>query len=244
MHRLFCNSKDISGDRIVVSDKEQVHHFKNVARCALDSDVGIFDEKGNEYICRAEKVSPEKAVFKIKESRGFVPQEKMHITLACAMPKKTKIEDIIDKATQLGVDRIIPLVTERVIVKLDKHKEALRQERWKKIALAASLQSQRNTIPAVEPVREFKEVLSGIDDFDLKLIPTLEGERKPLREVLDKAHPKKVLLFIGPEGDFSPEEVKSAVGAGCVPVTLGELVFRVETAAVAVVSFLRLYENR
>lgn len=244
MHRLYCAFKDINAGRIAISQGEQIHHLKNVARLGLQDTVGIFDERGNEYICAIEKISPQLAVFKIKESRSFIAQDKMHITLACAMPKKTKMEDIIDKATQLGVDRIVPLLTERVIARFDKNKKELKQARWQKVALAASLQSQRNNVPRVEPPADFKAVLAEINSFDLKLIPTLAGERKSLRAILDARRPKKALLFIGPEGDFSPQELRLAVSAGCLPVTLGELVLRVETAAVAAVSFLRLYENR
>ena len=78
----------------------------------------------------------------------------------------------------------------------------------------------------------------------MKLIPTLAGERKLLKEVLDKNKPKKILVLIGPEGDFTPEEVKLALKAGCIPVTLGDLVLRVETAAVAVAGFIRLYYDK
>ena len=148
------------------------------------------------------------------------------------------MDDIVDKLTQLGIDRIIPLKTERVVVKLDKHKEALRVERWRKITRSASIQSHRNKMPVVEPIRTLAVLLSESDQFDLKLIPTLTGSRRKLKDCLEQVSVKNILVLIGPEGDFSDEEVGLAIKAGCVPVTLGDLVLRVDTAAIAVAAIL------
>ena len=88
-----------------------------------------------------------------------------------------------------------------------------------------------------------KEALRCLKDFDLKLIAALTQERAPLKEVLDKSKAKNILVFIGPEGDFTPEEVDLAKKSGCIPVSLGSLVLRVDTAAIAAASFIMLYEN-
>jgi len=242
MHRLYCLSQNISDNKIIIDNKEQVHHAKNVLRLAINEEVVIFDDKGNEYHSILEKSLPKTMVFKIKDKENFIlKSSKVKITVACAIPKGSRMDGIIDKLTQLGVERIIPLETERVIVKLDKHKKILRQERWKKIALNASLQSQRNTLPVVEPIENIEEVLSKSIDYDLKLIPTLIGERETLKEVLVKNKAKNILILIGPEGDFTPEEIDLVKKAGFIPVSLGHLVLRVETAATAVTSFIRLY---
>jgi len=242
MHRLYCPSQNISDNKIIIDNKEQVHHAKNVLRLAINEEVVIFDDKGDEYHSILEKSLPKTMVFKIKDKENFILiAKKVKITVACAMPKGSRMDEIIDKLTQLGVERIIPLETERVIVKLDKHKKILRQERWKKIALNASLQSQRNTLPVVEPIENIEEVLSKSIDYDLKLIPTLIGERETLKEVLVKNKAKNILILIGPEGDFTPEEIDLVKKAGFIPVSLGHLVLRVETAATAVTSFIKLY---
>ncbi|MCX5706225.1 MAG: RsmE family RNA methyltransferase, partial [Candidatus Omnitrophica bacterium] len=149
------------------------------------------------------------------------------ITLACAIPKKAKFDDIVDKLTQLGSARIIPLKTERVIVKLDNHKEALRLTRWRKIAQAASQQSKRSDIPVIEPPKDLEDLLTQSQDFDLKLIPTLEGRRKTLKEIFSKIQPRNILILIGPEGDFSAKEIAMALKSGFIPVTLGDLVLRI-----------------
>lgn len=242
MHRLYSPAQNISGDKIIIDDKDQVHHAKNVLRLKGNEEILIFDDRGNEYYSVLEEALPKGMVFKIKNKKNPIPNlSKVKLAVACAIPKDSHMDQIIDKLTQLGVDRIIPLETERVVVKLDKHKRILRQERWKKIALNASQQSQRNTLPLLEPIKNIEEVLANSGGYDLKLIPTLAGEREGLKDVLVKNKPKNILVFIGPEGDFTPDELKLAKKSGCTPVSLGNLVLRVETAAVAVASFIRLY---
>lgn len=243
MHRFYAPSRNISGDKIIVSDKQQVHHIKDVLRLKPKDRVIVFNRAGNEYMADIERISSQGINLKIKEKRAFRASEGIRITVACALPKKSKMDDIVDKLTQLGVERIIPIKTARVVVKLDRHKEMLRQVRWKKIAQTASQQSQRNTLPVVDAIKDMGEVLSESGNFDLKLIPALTGERKSLKEVFIRSHPHKVLVFIGPEGDFTDEEIDSAKKSGCVPVTLGDLVLRVETAAITTVSFMKLYGN-
>jgi 16S rRNA (uracil1498-N3)-methyltransferase len=243
MHRFYVSSQNISADKILISDKEQVHHIKDVLRLKKKEQAAVFDDKGIEYIAEIENISPQAVNLLIKDKHIIDTAGRIKLTIACAIPKKAKMEDIIDKLTQLGVDAIIPIKTERTIVKTDKQKEVRLFERWKKIALSASEQSQRNTLPLINEIKDIREVLSQARDFELKLIPTLAGKRKPLQETLIGAKPKNILVLIGPEGDFTDEEVDLAVKCGCVPVTLGDSVLRVDTAAVAVTSFIKLYAD-
>jgi 16S rRNA (uracil1498-N3)-methyltransferase len=231
-----------------MEDKEQVHHIKSVLHLKLKEPVVIFDKDGNEYSCLISGLE-EKMVLEIKQRR--IPDKsntKAVFTIACAIPKKSKFDDIVDKLTQLGVARIIPLVTERVVVKLDHKKECLRLERWRKIAQSAAEQSQRRDIPVIDPVQKLKDILANSKDFDLKLIPTLAGLRKEIRDIFDSLEKEggknkdiSILVLIGPEGDFSDEEINLAKDAGFIPVTLGDLVLRVDTAAIAVASLIRFY---
>jgi 16S rRNA (uracil1498-N3)-methyltransferase len=242
MHRFYISSQDIS-DKISILDKGEVHHIKDVLRLKAKDKVIVFDARGNEYMADIERLTSWGISLKLKEKRTPVTSKKFQITVACAIPKKSKMADIIDKLTQLGVDRIIPLKTSRVVIKLDKYKEARHQQRWEKIAQNASEQCQRNTLPLIDAIKDMQDVLSESGRFDLKLIPTLSGKRRSLKEVFTKSHPDNVLVFIGPEGDFTDEEIELARKSGCIPVSLGDLVLRVETAAVSTVSFMRLYEN-
>jgi len=240
MYRLFCVLKEPPKDLIVISDLEQVHHINNVLHLKANEEIIVFDEESNEYYTVIEKITPKAISLKIKNTKKKAAERKFSITVACAIPKKSKFDDLIDKLTQLGVDRIIPMETERVVVKLDVLKKDARLSRWNKIVVSASEQSQRNTLPVLEPVKDIKKVLLESDGYDLKLIPALIDERKTLNEVFRGGNPKNILVLIGPEGDFSSAEVSSAKKAGFIPVTLGANVLRVETAAVAVVSFIKL----
>ncbi len=240
MHRFFCPSVNFSAGTIVIDDKRQVHHARDVLRLKPKEKVVIFDELGNEYGCVTEQVS-EEITLSVKDMRLASQKDKIvRISVACAIAKKSKMDEVIDTLTQLGVERIIPLETQRVIVRLDKTKKASRLARWRKIAMSAARQSHRSTLVAIEPIKNIKEILGEIREYDLRLIPTLIGERKPLKEILADSRPGNILILIGPEGDFTPDEVSLAVKSGCIPVSLGDLVLRVETAAVAAVSYIRL----
>ena len=246
MHRLFLSSRNISEDKIEIVDKKQAHYLKDVLRLKNEDQVVFFDQQGNEYFTRIEEISGQKLSLKIMEKRSFSDTSKVRLTVACAIPKKSKMDDIIDKLTQLGVDKIIPLETERVVVRLNKEKKSARLKRWEKVALSAAQQSQRKVLPLLMPVQNVKEVLAQAKDYDLKLIPTLEGgKKKTLREIFShiQPEPRQILALIGPEGDFTPSEVESAKKAGCIAVTLGDTVLRVETAAVAVASFIKFYAH-
>jgi len=243
MRNFFVSVNDIAQGKIIITDKKQLHHMYGVLHLKPGESLKAFDENSAEYRCLLESLSAEKAVLEIKEKSFSQAKKRTVVTIACAIPKKLKFDDIIDKLVQLGVDKIIPLKTERVVVKLNKDKEAGRMIRWQKIALAAAEQSQRNNLVILENAQSIKEVMQSAVNYDLKIIPTLEGPRRSLKEISSQAQAKSILVLIGPEGDFTVQEIAVAKKAGCIPVSLGDLVLRVETAAVAVASFLMLNEN-
>ncbi len=243
MHRFYCPPKNIFNDKIIINDLKMVHYIKDVLRLKVKDGLFIFDDNDNEYCGYIREISHGEIVVAIKE-KLHRKRTAVAITVACALPKKSKFDDIVDKLTQLGVSKIIPLQTKRVIIRLDRHKISLRQLRWQKIAQNASQQCQRNRLPTIDSVKELGEVLSEAGDFDLKLIPTLIGQRQELKEIIAARKAKNILVFIGPEGDFTPREIDLAKQAGCIPISLGDLVLRVETAAVAVASFIRFYADR
>ncbi len=244
MNRFFINKIKLPGKYIILDDPEQLHHLRDVLRIKPSERVAVFDNSGNEYIVSVSEIGQLSAKLELLE-RKLHDGSGIKITAACAIPKKVKMDDIIDKLTQLGVECIIPLETERVIVKLNKQKKLERLERWKKIALSAAKQSQRSKLPVIKPICELKDAVLMAHDFDLKLIPTLEGKRETLKEIFNNASGKinTVMVLIGPEGDFTPGEVGLAVEAGFLPVSLGAQVLRVDTAAIAAVSFIKLNEE-
>ncbi|MDD5120780.1 MAG: RsmE family RNA methyltransferase [Candidatus Omnitrophica bacterium] len=243
MNRFFVEHIQISENLIFLDDPKQLHHLRDVLRVRPSEKIGIFDNSGNDYIVLVKEIGLSSAKLELMEKRMH-DQPGLKITIACAIPKNAKMDDIIDKLTQLGVECIIPLETERVIVKLSRQKKIERLERWNKIALSAAKQSQRSRLPVIKAVSGLKEIIARAGDFPLKLIPTLEGERKTLKALIHSA-PKdinSIMVLIGPEGDFSPEEIVLSKSAGFQPVSLGRQVLRVDTAAIAVVSFIKLNE--
>ena len=237
MAHSFYVSYKISGSTAVIQDAESLHHLRDVLRLKPGDNVSLFDSEGNEYSGKIASQDSKQAAVSITGCRK-APPRKHKITFACAIPKKSLMDDIVDRLTQLGVDSIIPLETERVVVKIEDNRQP-RLERWRKIARSAAEQSRRNTVPEIPGILGFKEVLALAGDTDLKLIPTLTAERKILKEALGRDQFKDILVLIGPEGDFTDKEVEQAVGVGFVPVSLGGSVLRAETAAVAVASYLR-----
>ncbi len=238
MHRFYV-AQEIKGKIVLISDVAQFHHLKNVLRLRVDDEVIVCDRHDSEYICVITALEKKQAVLAVRARRA-TKAKKTRLTVACAIPKKAKFDEIVDSLTQLGVDGIIPVETERVIVKLDDSKKEARLKRWRRIAQSAAQQSQRNTIPLIEPVTTLESAVSRSRDFDLKLLPTLSGERKHIREVLAGTKANSVLVLIGPEGDFTPQEIELSRSAGFVLVSLGDSVLRVSTAAIAVASYIKL----
>ena len=236
MHRFFV--ENIDGDSITLTDSEQVHHICDVIRLKTGEAIIVFDRNGKEYKAVIAVVGKKQVTLNLtplKIRRG----NKTRLTVACAIPKGGRMDDIIDHLTQLGVEQIIPMITERVVVKLDNAKTETRLKRWQKIAQNAAQQCQRRNVPVISPVTDIKEVISNSQDFDLKLIPNLTGQRRLIKNILSKGTYKNIIVLIGPEGDFSPHEVELALHNNFVPVSLGDTVLRVATAAIAVAGYIK-----
>jgi len=236
MHRFFIDR--IQGEIVSLTDTEQLHHLKDVLRLKVNDEVSIFDGEGNDYAGVITGIDKRQVEIKVKQVRS-ANKTSVKLTVACAIPKGSRMDEVIDYLTQLGVERIIPMRTERTVVKLDSAKTEARLKRWQKIAQSAAQQSQRSRIPVIESVARFEDVILNSQDYDLKLIPNLSGERKPIREVVAETRPKDVLVLVGPEGDFTAEEVGLALSQGFIAVSLGDTVLRVATAAIAVASYIK-----
>ena len=153
---------------------------------------------------------------------------------------------ILQKATELGVAAILPLISERSIVQLDEQ-DSKKLERWRAICLEACKQSGNDWLPELHPPQKARSFLDSLGSqargFDLKLIASLQPGARSLKSVLLENTPvsasPSVLVLIGPEGDFTPAEINLALSAGCLPLSLGPLVLRAETAAIYALSILR-----
>jgi len=244
MRRFFVPFEDIK-DKVLISDGKEVHHIRDVLRLKKDRKVIIFDGKGKEYDAAITSISDSEVELKVLNKRTAAGAKDAEICLACALPKRAKFDFIVEKATELGVSRIIPLKTSRTIVDLKGDREEKRISRYQEIAVNASKQSQRNSVPKIERVFSFKEALAEIKQYELAIIPCLSGQRQKIEEALLTFKGKSIIVFIGPEGDFTSQEVALAVKAGCQSVSLGSRVLKVDSAAfyvLAVINFISQFK--
>lgn len=233
MQRFFCNQNDLSG-LLNISDKKEMHHIRNVCRLKIGEKIELINGKGVLYRGSIQEIKKSAIIVKIENKQEFSSDIACKIILGCAIPKKAKMEDIIVKTTELGVDTIIPLKTERTIINFKGTKEVQAIKRWQDIALQACKQSQRVFLPTIEKIKTLKEAIAFVD-CDIKLIPNLEGKRENIAQVLQKKSYHSVFILIGPEGDFSESEVSLAKENGFIPVSLGKLTLKVDTAAISAV---------
>jgi 16S rRNA (uracil1498-N3)-methyltransferase len=227
----------IPGDQYTITDKEQLHHLTVVYRARHGDSISLFDPHGNAYHGSFSQITKTELRIQI-DSRQAARPSKIDLTVACAVPKASGMDEIIDHLTQLGVNTIIPMITERVVAKPSE--PARKLERWRKIALSAAEQSQRNTLPEIPGVLAMDTVIQQTSGYILKLIPTLGSPAKTLSELLRNFTGGQVVVLIGPEGDFTTDEVKKALQSGFAPVSLGKNVLRVDTAAAAVAAVIKL----
>lgn len=237
--RVYCPPENISKNTITILDKDQIRHLADVMRLKVGAGLRIFDGQSREYESVISAIAKDKVILAIREVKKITEDKVLSICLACAIPKRAKIDFIIEKAVELGADRIIPLQTERTIVKVSPEAAQGKLKRWQAIAREAAKQCGRITLPAIEPVALFKDALSKIKEYDLSLIPNLGADTQNINEVIANFKGRSVIIFIGPEGDFSESEIALSRAAGARGVSLGDFTLKVDTAAIAVISFLR-----
>ncbi|MFH1201958.1 MAG: RsmE family RNA methyltransferase [Candidatus Omnitrophota bacterium] len=238
MVRLFLPCLDSKKKSVSVNDKENLHYLLNVLRVKCGQGINIFNGHGAEFIGSIKEINQREIFIKITRKIITLVND-FKITLACAIPKKAKFDFIVEKATELGVETIIPLKTDHGIVNLDNERFSLKLVRWRKIAQEASRQSHRVVLPRIEGLLTFDEVITRVKSFELAMLACLSEKRIILQEALKNSKAKNVLVFIGPEGDFSQKEILKAKQAGCIPVSFGKEVLKVDTAALYVISILK-----
>lgn len=240
MHRFYCPHADFSSKVVRISDPHEIHHIKDVLRLKPSAEMCVFNNENEEARVVITEIREGEIMVRVEGVRQSALTGNVKIVLACAVPKKAKFEFIIEKCTELGVDAIIPLKTKRAEVVFSKEKILAKQMRFEKVAVNAAKQCGRNNIPHIAAMTPVAEVFQGLDPDGLAIIPSLNGNNPHIRDVISQnTKPSSVTIFIGPEGDFTPDEVALAVGAGCRPVSLGGTVLKVDTAAIAAVALAR-----
>lgn len=228
-------------DGEIVLSGEEAHHLARVLRVRAGDPVTLFDGRGREADAKVSKVGGGEVLLEVGPSRE-IPLPERPVVLGISLPGNVKIEEIINQATQMGASRIIPLVTERTVVKLSPERWKAKQERLNRVALEAAKQCEVSRVPVIEPLTSWKELLSSFPRFPLVLIAAVEGPHEPLEALLAPTNGKgEVLVLIGPEGDFTPGELQAARGAGARPFSLGPTVLRCETAVVSALSLISFF---
>ena len=242
MHRFYLPPVECKAGTLTLAGRE-AHHALHVVRVRKGDKITILVGCGREFLCAVENFDRDKIQLAIVETKT-VPAPPCPITLLQAVPKGKIIESIIQKATELGVARIVPLLTERVVMDLDDKHAARKAEKWQQVAIEAIKQCGAAWLPRVESPVTPKEFLARAEKFELPLVASLQsGAQHPRRYFTEfqsqhRRQPQSACVWIGPEGDFTPEEVAAITSAGALPITLGKLVLRVETAAAYCVSIL------
>ncbi len=244
MQRFFV--ENIDGDIAEISGSE-AHHLKDVLRKKVGDAVFLFDGKGNEYKAEIERIGELEIRLKVvsKEQKDIEP--KIKINLFQSIPKLKKFDFIVEKSTELGVSKIIPIISERTIPELSLRAKA-KQSRWQKIAMSASKQCGRTVVPEICSVTNFQDAVKSVcisknPPESISLIPWECETKTTLKKLLTTYHLSLTTfnLFIGPEGGFSNTEIERARKCGVIPVTLGKRILRTETAPIVVISNI-LYE--
>ncbi|MEE0035348.1 MAG: 16S rRNA (uracil(1498)-N(3))-methyltransferase [Coprococcus sp.] len=248
MNRFFVDDPGAFSDRSVVITGEDVNHVKNVLRLKENDELIVSDGRGRDYHCRISSITNEEVVADICDICDNFSELSTEITLFQGFPKGDKMELIIQKTVELGVTRIVPVMTKRTVVKLDDKKAKKKTERYNMIAESAAKQSGRGMIPEVTMPVSFAEAVSMAEKLDMNIIPYEEAEGVEYsRNIIKSIKGKKSLgIFIGPEGGFAREEVEKALDAGASAITLGHRILRTETAGMAVISIImfELEEDR
>jgi 16S rRNA (uracil1498-N3)-methyltransferase len=230
MHRFFVSNEYVKGETITIIG-DDVSHISRVLRLRVNDNIKISNGNGIEYICSIIEISKKEVLCHIMEVLNNMTEAPVEITLFQGIPKSQKMDLIVQKCVEIGVVGFYPVITDRVVVKLEDRDIKGKFERWNRISEEAAKQSNRGIIPKVFQPIAFEKALELMKEMDLCIVPYENEKNIGLREVLkDKANVKKVGIFIGPEGGFELDEVKLCLDNNILPATLGPRILRTETA--------------
>lgn len=256
MHRFFFSvaaeqSLPVAAGNVVGLSRDDAAHIARVLRLTPGDAVVLLDGRAYEYEATLTEVSPRSVRARLGPSRPVRGEPALSLTLVQGVPKGTKMDLIVQKATEVGVSRVVPVFTERTVVRLDEGRAASRRDRWQRIAYEAAKQAGRGRVPEVEAPMPLSSLWAR-DDLGLLIVPWEDAEGTGLRQLLVEeggftpsrkrtagrggsapdASPRRATIVIGPEGGLSRDEVEAAKRSGGRVVTLGPRVLRTETAAI------------
>ncbi len=241
-HRFYIPAERWNPEHLVLED-EEAHHCLDVMRCREGDRVIVFDGAGSE--AEAEIAEAAKGAVRLTATRlDTTPRPRAAITLGQAVPKGKNMDLIIQKATELGASRLVPLLSERTVVQLDGEDLERKRQKWQRVAIEACKQCGQNWIPEVAAPMKVEAFARQVRD-PLRLVAAIGPGSRPLKAILaalaedaGDARPTAATVMIGPEGDFTPAEIATALSHGFAPLSLGSIVLRSETAAIYALSIL------
>jgi 16S rRNA (uracil1498-N3)-methyltransferase len=241
-HRFLVSPESVRGGQVSFSEAA-ARQMRRVLRLSVGDRVSAFDGTGTEYTVALVSLRDERALGSIEERRSLDSEPRLHITLCQALLPRDKLETVLQKATEVGVQAIVPLVTERSLVPANALDDR-RFERWRRIIQEAAEQAGRAIVPTLQQPLPLSQALALHRDEPALL--AWEGEeRLSIRQALagleERLRDGRLRLFVGPEGGFSSAEAASAQAAGALTVSLGPRLLRAETAG-PVLAALALYQ--
>jgi len=247
MKRLIITDHDFEAGSELTLDGEKYHYLIRVLRCRKGERIMVGDGKGNFYFGDVDDIEKEIARVKIQEPVSIVWEDRVATVLIQSIPKGNKIERIIRGATELGVSTICPCISRRTMTRYDGEKISDKYQRFKRIAQEAARQCGRPSLPNINEIEDFHELIEkfGMAQGALKLL-FWEAEKKfGIYQALKESGKdvNQVVLAVGPEGGWTDDEVSLARKAGFHTIKFGHGILRVETAAISFLSIIKFYFN-
>lgn len=243
MRRFFAPPEHFRAEKVRLAG-EEAHHLRRVLRLGPGAQVYVFDGQGREYQVEIEGWEGDAVLGRILAEVTPVPEAPLELTLAQGLAKGDKLELVIQKATEIGVQAVVPLHTGRSVVR-PSGRDGERAARWERVAREAAKQCRRARVPRVEPITPLPALGERFHEYDAVLLLWEEERTRRLKEALHELRTqgtcRRLLILIGPEGGFLPAEVELAVAGGALPVSLGPRILRTETAGLVAASIV-LYE--
>ncbi len=238
MSRFYVPKEKVK-DGYILIDGQEAKHAVTVMRLKESDKVIVFDGTAKEYFGVIEEITKNNVKVKIIKTKELKISDNIEITLVQAIPKKDKMDYIVEKATELGVKTIIPVISKRTVVVFDDNKKQARHSRWEKIALSAAKQCGRTDVPTVSEIIRYEDVFKKIDEYDICLFAWLSEDTLDFKKCLEGFIGKKIMIFIGPEGDFTLKEATAIKEfKNTHYVSLGKRVLRSDTAGLYMISCL------
>ena len=251
MDRFFVEPEHLSlDDKTLYIDGEDVKHISKVLRYGQGDEIEVCDSNGHEYICRIESIDKTRIDLSIVDEVDINRESRIRVSLYQGVPKSTKMDIILQKLTEAGVDEIVLVNTKRSVVNIKGDKADKKLDRWERIIYEAAKQCKRGLIPKLRGILSFEEALADMEQNDINICPYEDEKSLGIKEALQtdlvkdiigKKDEVRVGTFIGPEGGFDPEENNRVKAAGIASVTMGPRIFRTETASI-VATAITLYE--